>query len=389
MTAPIWLIAGREFRAYTTTASFWVALAVGPLVMAGALALTRGADTPAAPIAVAVHAADPDLARSASAALAEAGRLEGRRLVPTSSAAAKLDLAPAGGGGLDARFSSDFPLSPSGQMLVARTVERDAARAASLHVAGGVKAVRVTMPETRPAVDAPLLVRFSLVMILWTTLTGSLGMLLQAVVRERANRALEGLLAAARPWEIVLGKLIGVGAVSVLVLFAWLGSVCGLAAISPGRAGLAQIVIDGLAAPAMLVRASAIYLLGYLFYGLVTVAVGAAARDSASAQNLARPMFAVLLAAFFATLAAMRTGGRLAWLALAPPFTPFMLLLNAPGSMSVATQILAVVLSLAGSAIAGGLAVRRLTLSGAPERQRGDRAAFWAAGVLRRLRGPA
>src|SRR5206468_8253804 len=39
MSPPLWLIAGREFRAYTATASFWVALAIGPLAMSGVLGL--------------------------------------------------------------------------------------------------------------------------------------------------------------------------------------------------------------------------------------------------------------------------------------------------------------------------------------------------------------
>ncbi len=45
------------------------------------------------------------------------------------------------------------------------------------------------------------------------------------------------------------------------------------------------------------------------------------ARDTAAAQNLSRPMFAVLLAAFFAALAAARGGGgQLAWLVYVAPF---------------------------------------------------------------------
>ena len=41
-------------------------------------------------------------------------------------------------------------------------------------------------------------------MMLWMTLAGSLGMLLQAVVRERSNRALESLLGQSNPPSEVL-----------------------------------------------------------------------------------------------------------------------------------------------------------------------------------------
>jgi ABC-2 type transport system permease protein len=373
VTAPAWLIAEREFRAYTTTTSFWIALAIGPLFMAGALALAGLASGPPPPISVAVRATDPALAQSATAALGEAARIEGRRYAwaGRSTTSASLVVARSANGGIEARFSSGFPLSATGRTLIGRSIERDVALSRLAEVKGGAQPTRVlaTIDAAPRSADAGALSRFGLVMILWLTLTGSLGMLLQAVVRERANRALEGLLAAARPWEIVAGKLAGVGAVSAMVLVAWLGSAGALSVLAPGGAGLFQAVIGGLAAPAMLAKAAALYVLAFGFYGLITVAVGAAARDSASAQNLSRPMFAVLLAAFFAALAAVSgAAGKLAWLVYVPPFTPFMLLLEPPGALPAHEQFAAIGLLLAATVVAGRLAVGRLTLSGASER---------------------
>ena len=212
--------------------------------------------------------------------------------------------------------------------------------------------------------DRGTMSRFSLVMMLWLTLTGSLGMLLQAVVRERTNRALESLLAAARPWQIVFGKLIGVGAVSLLVLGTWLGSTALLAPLTPSTGGYAGTLVHGLADPMLLLRAAAVYVAAFAFYGLTTVAVGAAARDSAAAQNLSRPMFAVLLAAFFAALAAVGGGaGQLAWLVYVPPFAPFMLLLEPPGTYSLWTEMVSLGLIAVATVIACHLAVKGLALS--------------------------
>jgi ABC-2 type transport system permease protein len=370
VTTPTWLIAEREFRAYTATASFWIALAVGPLMMAAGLGLTALATAPRPPITVAVHADDPALAREAMTALAGAAAIEGRRLVPTTDAAAapaRMEVVRGAGGAIDAEFSAGFPLSASGMALIASWTDREEAarrlRAAGIEAPPPTARARVAA-DPGGAEGGPLS-RFCLVMILWLTLTGSLGMLLQAVVRERANRALESLLAAARPWEIMLGKLGGVGAVSVLVLCAWLASAAAFAALGHDRGGVALRAIGALAAPAALARAGAIYLLAYGFYGLVTFGVGAAARDSASAQNLSRPMFAVLLAAFFAALAgAFGLAGALAWLVYIPPFTPFMLLLEPPGAMSAPAQLAAVGLLIAATAIAGVLAAGRVTLGG-------------------------
>ena len=370
MTPPFWLIAEREFRAYAATVSFWIALAVGPLVMAGALAAAGLASHAAQVPTVAIQADNAALARDGAAALIEAARTENRAILlakpgEAAKAASLLVLTAARDGAPLTRFIGAAPLSAAGQALVARTVERDGA----LRRLGAPTPTQTPLPPAKPAAqptarDAAPLTRFSLVMMLWLTLTGSLGMLLQAVVRERANRGLESLLAAARPWEIVFGKLVGVGCVSLLVLGAWLGAAIAMAPMTPSAGGLMSAVLQGLADPAAVLRAMVIYALAFAFYGLATVAVGAAARDTAAAQNLSRPMFAVLLAAFFAALTASLGGAaQLSWLVYAPPFTPFMLLLHPPGELSFGAQASALGLLALATLGAGRCAVRGLALS--------------------------
>jgi ABC-2 type transport system permease protein len=352
MTAPVWLIAEREFRTYVMTASFWVALAIGPLTAVATLALSHA--TPV-PLSVDVRAPDPQLTRAAQGALLEAGLLEGKhfKLAP-ADITNTLTLIPTSRHALEARFSGGFPLSAAGRGFVARTLERDAARATA-------PAPLVVLEKTDAASrDAGTPSRFALMMILWLALTGSLGMLLQTVVRERANRALETLLAAARPSEIVAGKILGVGAISGLVVLVWLGSGVAVAALAPAQTGFMPQFLSVFAAPLMLVRAIVIYALAFAFYGLVTVALGAMARDSASAQNLSRPMFIVLVVAFFIPLASPP-----AWLAWAPPLAPFLLLLQGPRDVSLTSDIGALGLLLAATAVAAHFAIGRLTLPGA------------------------
>lgn len=309
MTPPAWLIAGREFRTYAATVSFWVALLVGPLCMVAAL-LAAGT-APSGP------------ARAVS-----------------------LTLSRGADGVAEARFSADFPLAAAERVKVLRILEQ-----------GGAP-IRLAPDRPSPRIDPSSVSRLVLVMMLWMTLTGSLGMLLQAVVRERANRALESLLAAASPWDIVFGKLIGVGGVSLVILGAWLGSSAVFASLGPSTAGLTASLLEGFGDAIQMARAVGIYILAFAFYGLVTVGVGALARDNADAQNLARPMFVVLLAVFFAALACAGGGADgLAWLVYLPPFTPFMLLMQpyAAGVEVVALTILAVATLGAGWLAAGAL----------------------------------
>lgn len=366
MTPPFLLIAEREFRAYVATASFWVALAMGPVLIGLALLAASFTGHPVRPVSVAVSGPDAAITQSATAALVDAARVEGRPILVTPTArdaAARVSVSESADGGGVIAFEGAVPLSASGRALVATSLERDAlarrvgAAPPAWRIAGG--------GDARPAVSAfaaGAAARFGLVMLLWLTLTGSLGMLLNAVVRERANRALEMLLGAARPADIVFGKLVGVGAVSLLVLSVWLGAAA-LAPLAPGASGPAAAVLTTLGDPAVLVRAGLIYILGYAFYGLLTIAIGAAARDSAQAQNLSRPMFAVLLAAFFVSLASVAgASSRLNWLVWAPPFTPFMLLLQPPSAISPAQLALSLGILAASAALCAVAAMRRLKL---------------------------
>lgn len=330
MISPILLIAEREFRTYVATLSFWLSLAVAPLGALGVLVFS-GHEQP--PLVVTIQANDPAIAESARKALQEAGKFEGRRLT-FGQAGTVVNFTPVAPNLLDVTFGAEFPFSPAGRAMVRHVVERDAARRSLKDVP---LIVREKIDAVAPA-DTAVLSRLTAMTLLWLMLTGSLGMLLQAIVRERVNRALESLLACTRPWQIVAGKLAGVGAVSMLILAAWGGTAVLLASFT-ARDGLLGAILAGISNPAVLAWDLAIYVCAYLFYGSATVMLGALARDSASAQNAARPMFILLLAGFFAALTSVGETGTASWLTYVPPFTPFLLLTQTSTGVAAATQV--------------------------------------------------
>jgi len=175
------------------------------------------------------------------------------------------------------------------------------------------------------------ILRFLLALMLWLALVTTLGMLLQAIVRERTSRSLETLMASVRPTELILGKMIGVGGVTAAVMASWLLSLAmGAGALLKGELGpLAQGLLTAAADPWLMLQAVLLFVSGFSFYGALIAVIGALARDEPGAQNLARPLFGVLLMIFFAALAAgcLRMNPP-AWLAWIPPFAPFLLLLK-------------------------------------------------------------
>jgi len=353
----ILLIAEREFRAYATTASFWIALAIGPLLM-GVAALGMGAlHREPAPHLVAIQADNSQEADAVKGALEDAASIQHRRL----------EIGP---GGTELTVSHGTVRVTAGAPLnvfEAELVRRDLY---ALDMAQQLRArgARVPPLSRAPAPPPPraqpqALGRFAPVFMLWLTLVGALGMLLQSVVRERANRALEQLLAGARPPEIVFGKLLGVGAISVLVLASWLGSAAAMAA-TPFAASSG--LLTGLGSPGAALYAGGVYVMAFLMYGSALVCVGATAADLPSAQNLSRPVFGLLLVIFFLSLASavgvdMGTG----WLVWVPPFTPFMLLMS-PGSLVPWQEAIAWLLMAATTAAITATASRVLMISPKP-----------------------
>ena len=367
----ICLLAAREFAAYVASPTFWVALGLGPLAMVALLAFAQTTPEPAGRSAearaqsVGITASDPALRAATDDAIQALSTLSGTALVETSGPARTRLVIGRHQGQLTLAVTGDqTPFPPLARAFL---LDRIALRSRDSGPRPGnapPAPTDLTRPPATVASVAPLATvnrrigQFALASLLWMTLTGSMGMLLQAVVRERTHRGLETLLAMARPIEIVLGKLAGVGAVSQLVVWAWVGSGVALSLLVPHSGGLTGALLSGLSNPTDLARAAVAYALAYLLYGLATVAIGATAEDTAAAQNLSRPLFAMLIVVFFAIVATMAgSSGVLHWLVFAPPFTPFLLIVDrySWGEVSIAIFLLLI------SIIAVGAAAQRAT----------------------------
>lgn len=352
----IWLIAWREIAAYAGTLSFWLALVAGPVLIIIAALLT-GPMMAAKPReqTISILAADADLARAARASLIEAGRLQGRavRIVEAPEAQTRISIASEPGGTVVS--SQGAPISQVAWALLSRDL------------AGGERhAVSLRQAKPREAADGGGVAaagRFAVVVLLWMNLVGALGMLLQAIVRERANRALEILLTSARPLEIVLGKLIGVAVLSCIVVAGWLSVGASVAAVgaATGQAGVGAMLSALLLKPLDMALAGVVYVLAFLMYGAAILGLSALSKDMPAAQNASRPVFGLLLIAFFAAMGMMSDAVRFGWLLWAPPLTPFVLLMQDPAELGVLKVAGALLLMAASSAAVFALAARSVS----------------------------
>ena len=137
---------------------------------------------------------------------------------------------------------------------------------------------------------------FAVMFILFFVITMSGGYMLQSVAKEKENRTAEVLLLSISPRELMLGKVLGLGAVALAQMTVWLGG--GLVLMSGG------LVVASLAAGQPLrlgffLLAFVYFLLGYFLYASMLGAVGALAPTAREGAQFTFIIILPLLVPFY------------------------------------------------------------------------------------------
>ena len=122
------------------------------------------------------------------------------------------------------------------------------------------------------------------------------GMMLQGVIEERSNRLLEAVLACVEPRELMIGKLIGLGAVGLTIIIAWIG--CALLAAFSIDGAVADYLRPSLAAlnQVWMIPVLAFYFFcGYLMLAMVYLTIGSLSDSMQDAQAYLMPVMMVLM----------------------------------------------------------------------------------------------
>ncbi|MFP3914149.1 MAG: ABC transporter permease, partial [Actinomycetota bacterium] len=184
--------------------------------------------------------------------------------------------------------------------------------------------------------------------------------MLSGVTEEKTNRVVEVLLSSLRPWQILGGKLIGIGLLG-------LGQLVVLVAV-----GLSAITLSGAFEIPAVPLDSAValvgwFILGFLLYAIIYGAAGSLVSRMEDAQNAAAPLTIVALIGYLFSFAALNDPeGTVAIVGTYIPFTapyvaPIRLAIGdiSPWEMTVAVVItiatIGLLVRLAGRVYAGGL----------------------------------
>ena len=135
-------------------------------------------------------------------------------------------------------------------------------------------------------------VPFVALFVFYFAITMTSGFMLQSIAKEKENRTIEVLLLSARPRDVMLGKVFGLGVVALVQVAIWL--IGGQLVLTGGLAGSNVGLPSG-----FLIWALLYFVLGYLLYASVLGAIGAmapSAREGARFTFLAMfPLFVPLV----------------------------------------------------------------------------------------------
>lgn len=160
-------------------------------------------------------------------------------------------------------------------------------------------------------------------------------MVMRSVLEEKTSRIVEVIISSVRPWELMLGKILGVGAVGltqvgIWVLTATLGLTVGLPYLIAFRPELANVreLMQYLPAVGALVLFLAFFVLGYLLFSSLYAAVAAMCSTEEEAQQTQIPVtMLVVIPIFFMSSIMDNPNSTLSTaLSLVPFFSPIVML---------------------------------------------------------------
>lgn len=184
--------------------------------------------------------------------------------------------------------------------------------------------VRVSAEGSREEMgEAGFFLAYGLFFLLYMVLLLWGQQVLQGVLEEKSSRVVEVVVSAARPFDLMLGKLVGIGAAALTQFGIWMVTLVVLTA--PGLISSFAAAPPELALPTVSV-AQAVYvvvffLLGFFVYSSMYAAVGSAFNNLQEAQQLAFvPTMAIILPMFFLLPVINDSNGTLAVVTSMVPF---------------------------------------------------------------------
>ena len=153
--------------------------------------------------------------------------------------------------------------------------------------------------------------------------------MMRGVIEEKQSRIVEIVVSSVRPFEMMMGKLIGIGLVALTQIGIWVASVALLSTI-----GISVFAARGVSLPhipmSMLVFFVVFFVLGYFLFATLYAIVGATVGSEEEAQQAQFPVtiLVVIPMMIFTTVLANPNGPLAVTLSMIPFFAPTLMMLR-------------------------------------------------------------
>ncbi|KAI4469335.1 udp-glucose 4-epimerase [Holotrichia oblita] len=228
--------------------------------------------------------------------------------------------------------------------------------------------------ESSSTVSMIFAIAFGMMIYMMVFLYG--GTVLQGVVEEKSSRVLEVVVSSVRPFDLMMGKILGIAAVALTQFFIWVvliavlggllmqafaGDLMAGAASMTGEAGSMTAAMSGVDAESLaavktltdagfllkMLGGFLVYFIGgYLLYAAMYAAIGSAVESSADAQQLQFPItIPIIMAMIIMLRAANDPMSPLAvWASIIPFTSPLVMMARLPYGVPATELVLSVVL---------------------------------------------
>jgi ABC-2 type transport system permease protein len=215
--------------------------------------------------------------------------------------------------------------------------------------------------ETESSSDIASFIGLMLALLIYMFILSYGGMVMQGVSEEKTNRIMEIMVSSVKPFQLMMGKIIGVALVGlfqcliwvvlVSVLFTAAGTLFGISsmaspeamtvgmnlpseAVAASNAPVAEImnILHGMNLLQMVLLFILYFIGGYLLFASIFAAIGASINEQADSQQFMMPIIILFIFALYAGMFSIENpDGPLAfWCSLIPLTSPVVMMVRLP-----------------------------------------------------------
>ncbi|MDR1369363.1 MAG: ABC transporter permease [Dysgonamonadaceae bacterium] len=222
-----------------------------------------------------------------------------------------------------------------------------------------------TETEASATVASIVGMAFTLIIYMFIFIYGA--MVMQGVLEEKTNRIVEVMVSSVKPFDLMMGKIIGIGLVGLTQFFLWVGliavfnflggaffmasnpDVIGTGteiAANPGMMQKALQVLSTINIAEIILCFIIFFIGGYMIYASIFAAIGAMVNSQEDTQQFMMPISILVLFAFYAGIYSVENpDGPLAfWASMIPLTSPIVMMTRIPFDVPLWEKLVSIVL---------------------------------------------